>query len=556
VPWAGRRAVALLLAIAAVAAVGCTDEGAGNGQGPVVSPPTATPGPSPAATETLRWAVEDVEHIVPGDATSRDELLVVSALFEPLTRLDSTGRPQPALARSWERLDGGRRWRFSLADDARFVGQDGDQRRVTAADVAFAWNRAAAKGEADYLLRDVEGYHGVATGQASRLSGVRVVDDSTLEVHLRRPHGAFDLVVSHPSLAPLPRHRWRDNRSAMRQRPVGNGPYRMAEAVVPDRYIRVRAVDGWRGDAPAVDEILFQSMDRNSAFVAFQQDRLHVGRVPVGAVERAREAYGLAGPGGRGGGLVTDPVPDLLGLGVNVGMAPFDTPEVRRALSLAVDRRALAANDASSVHAPATSLLLPGLPAGGDGRCDYCYHDTEAAAAIFAEHDVEEMTLALDAEGGHDALVARLRQDLAAAGVTLRVKQQPFDEWIEAVRAGEAALFRLAWAPEHRTGLDMLGPLFRPAGLWNHTGVADEELTGLLDQARQAESRSMRHGRLRQAEQRALGLAAVIPLGHREQRVVVSDRVRGLRLSPLGRADLSRLDLAATQEQGVTPDGG
>lgn len=545
-PRAGRRAVALLVVTVAVVAAACTDDGGPSPATPTPAPTAATtPSPQDAAQDggTLRWAVEAVEHIVPGEATSRDERLVVSALFEPLTRLDATGRPQAALAESWRSLDGGRRWRFTLSEDARFVGPDGDRRPVVAADVAFAWNRAAAEGRAGFLLRHVAGYDAVASGGAQELSGVRAVDGNTLEVQLSRPHQAFDLVVSHPSLAPLPRHRWREDPQAMRQRPVGNGPYRMAEAVVPGRYIRVQAVEGWHGGSPDIAEILFQSMSRNSAFVAFQQDRLQVGRLPRGAVPRAREEYGTAGPGGLGGGLVTDPVPDLLALGVNVTTPPFDSPEVRRALSLAVDREALADSSGTSVEEPATSLLLPGLPTGGNGRCRHCYHDPVAAAAMFAAHEVDELTLWIDSEGGHDALVTRLRRDLAAAGVTLRVQRRPFDEWIQAVRAGQAPLFRVAWAPEHRTGLDVLEPLLHPEGVWSHTGVDDAQLNELLRQARTAETRSGRHGFLRQAEQRALELAAVIPLGRAELRMVVSDRVQWLQISPLGRADLSRLRL-------------
>lgn len=527
------------------------------GGGSAEPPPEAGGAPAPAGTPspevgqvadrggTLRWAVEDVEHLVPGDAVTRDELLIVSALYEPLTRLDSAGRPRRALAASWEALDGGRRWRFHLADGARFTGEEGEPlRAVTAADVAFAWNRTAAEGEADYLLRDVEGYDEVRAGAAPRLSGVRVVDDDTLEVTLARPHGAFDIVASHPSLAPLPRDRWSADEAALRERPIGNGPYHMAEAVVPDRYARLAPVEGWHRGTPEVDELLFQLRRPESAFVAFQQERLDVGRIPEEAVTRALETYGRSRGGGSTGGVLIDPVPDLLALGVDVRTPPFDEPEVRRALSLAVDRAALA-DTAADAAAPATSLLLPGMPAGGEGRCGHCRHDPQGAAAIFSEHDVDELTVWVDADAGHGALIRRLRRDLDEAGVTLWVEERPFDEWVEAVRSGEAGVFRLGWAPEHRTGLDLLEPLLHSEGLWNHTSLADEELDRLLEGARTATSRLRRHALLREAEARALELAAVIPLGRGEHRMVISDRVEGLRLSPLGRADLSRLGLDA-----------
>jgi ABC-type oligopeptide transport system substrate-binding subunit len=448
-------------------------------------------------------------------------------------------------------VDDGHRWRFRLADDARFSGEGGKPLRpVTAADVAFAWNRTAAEGEAHYLLRDVEGYDEVRAGESPRLAGVRVADDETLEITLDHPHGAFDVVASHPSLVPLPRDRWSADEAGLRERPIGNGPYHMAEDVVPDRYVRLAPVEDWHGSTPELDELLFQLRRPESAFVAFQQERLDVGRIPEGALERALETYGRArGGGGVAGGVLTDPVPDLLGLGVHVRSEPFDEPEVRRALSMAVDRSALAAN-VGAAAAPATSLLLPGLPAGGERRCGHCRHDPEAAAATFAAHGVDELTIWVDAEGEHGPLINRLRRDLSAAGVSLGVEERPFDEWVEAVRTGEASVFRLGWAPEHRTGLDVLEPLLHSEGLWSHTGLADAELDRLVETARAATSRTRRRALLREAEERALELAAVIPLGRGEHRMVISDRVAGLRLDPLGRADLSRLGLESGNADG------
>lgn len=539
----GRVAVAALLASALLAG-GCWNDD------PAAPASEVSPLPSPAEvaggeaeSSTLRWSVTDVQHVVPGDATSRDELLIVSALFEPLTRLDTAGRARAALATSWEAHDGGRRWRFALSEGARFVdGETGEARQVTARDVVFAWNRAAAEGRAGFLLADVEGYEAVAAGEASRLDGLRAVDETTLEVTLNRAHGAFDVVVSHPSLAPLPRERWRADEAAMRRRPVGNGPYRMAEAVVPGNYVSVQPVADWHGGEPGVDEILFQTMSPDSAFVAFQQERLDVARVPEGAVDRARDEYGEAGAKGLTGGLLTDPTSELLALGLDVRTPPFDNPDVRRAVSLAVDRAALARDPATGVAEPATSLLPPGMPAATRQRCAYCRHDPEAAAAIFATHDVDELSLWVDADGAHSGLLTRLRRDLNTLGVTLHVEEHPFQTWADA--ASNAPMFRIAWQAEHRTGLDVLEPLLHPEGAWSHTGVDDEELNRLLAQARSASSRTRRHAWLREAEARALELAAVIPLGYGEHRTVIADRVEGLQLDSLGRADLSQLRLS------------
>lgn len=541
----------LLLAVAVcLAACSGSTQGATSGASP--PPSSAVPSPAPSATvdgaggRTVRWAVRDVEHVVPGDATSRDEVLVVSALFEPLTRLDGAGRPRRALATSWEASDDGRRWRFTLDEQARFVDSAGEAiRRVEADDLVFAWERAVREGRAGFLLRDVAGYQALADGDAARLEGVEAVDATTFEVELSRPHGAFDIVVSHPSLAPLPRERWRADADGERDRPVGNGPFRMAEATVPGRYIRAQPVEGWHGRTPAVDEVLFQTMGADSAYVAFQQDRLDVGPVPDDALDLARQEYGTAGAGGRGGGVLTEPTGDLLALGVDVDTEPLDDPEVRRALSLAIDRTALTASDVPGADQPATSLLPPGLPEGGDGRCGHCRHDPAAAAATFAAHEVDELTIWVDTDAGQSALARRLRRDLGMAGVSLEVERRPFAAWSAAVRDGEAPLFRIGWAPEHRTGLDVLGPLLARDGVWSHTGLVDDELARLIDEARATRSRIGRETALREAEARALELAAVIPLAYGEHRTVIAERLAGLRLDALGRADLSRLRLDA-----------
>ena len=59
-------------------------------------------------------------HLAPGehDGYYCSKILEV---WEPLvTNDEETGRPAPCLARSWEMLDGGRRWRFHLRRGVRF----------------------------------------------------------------------------------------------------------------------------------------------------------------------------------------------------------------------------------------------------------------------------------------------------------------------------------------------------------------------------------------------------------------------------------------------------
>lgn len=70
---------------------------------------------------------------VPGTEAER---LVFAQFYETLVRLDCDGRMQPGLAEHWAPAEGdGRRWRFTLRDNARFW----DGRPVTSEDVVAAW---------------------------------------------------------------------------------------------------------------------------------------------------------------------------------------------------------------------------------------------------------------------------------------------------------------------------------------------------------------------------------------------------------------------------------
>ncbi len=498
----------------------------------------------------VRWAVEDVEHVVPGDATTRDELLIASALFTPLTRVGPEGRAQPALALDWTAEDDATRWRFSLDPEARFTvpGDEEDETLpVTAQDVAFAWDRAAREGRAGFLLADVTGHEAVAEGRRASLEGVRALDDHTLEVVLDRPHGQLDLLVSHPSLAPLPASRWEDDPQRERTRPIGNGPFVLDGEDVGGPTISVRAP---RDPAPrqhqSVEGIRFQRLSTQDAYVAFQQERLHVAPVPRAALTAARARYGELGVG-EPGGVDLGHGPALTALGVRVDGALEDA-EVRRAVSSAIDRQALVDALPDQGLAPADGLLLDGLPAGGEGRCDHCAYAPFSARAALAEADLDSLTLLIDDDPVHEPLIARLEADLAEAGLALEVERRPYEAYWDAVRAGQGDLFRVGWAPEHLTGLDVLWPLLHREGRWSLTGLEDEGLDAALEEARATTNPLVRQQRLAQAEDLAHEQAVLLPLLDEARPTVHHPTLEGVRPHPLGRLDLRAVGLRAPDD--------
>jgi oligopeptide transport system substrate-binding protein len=518
------------------------------------TPDTAVPAPEETAGTgggTLRYGIGEPTAIVPPDATTEDDLLVVDALFDALTATDASLRPIPAAAVTWSADEAQRVWTFTLREGARFhAGPDGQPGPpVTAADVKFSWERAVAAGAAGFRLEVVEGYEALATGRAAELAGVRAPDERTLVVTLREPLSTFPTVVSHPSLAPVSRVLWEADEQAYREQPAGNGPFRAAEAWARGQFIRAQRAADWRNGptAPALDEVLFQFADADTAYLAFQQGRLQVSPVPESAIRQAVAAYGASGDGYHGTGVLLGETPTLYFLGFDATVPPYDDPEVRRAVSLAIDRAALARVVGPHVT-PADSLFGTSLPNGTAGTCEACVHDPAAAEAIFVERGVRRLRLNVHRDGGHLPVARQIRGDLAEAGVVLEISAAAADlrSYLAELADGGVGLFRFGWAPEHPVLDELLHPLFHSSqvGRRNYMRYAREDVDALIDGARSSPGSLRQVFLSRRAEDLILNRdIAIVPLFRYRNAHVVDGRVHGFRLDAMGRANLAEVSL-------------
>lgn len=520
--------------------------------GPAARSSSAAVTPAPAGGGTLRWAIQEPAGILPPTATDEAGLVVVDALFDALTAVDVDGAVRPRAAARWEALDGGRRWRFTLRRGARF--HDGSP--VTAGDFVTAWSATVDQGRTGGHLQDVVGYDAVRQGRADALTGVRALDATTLEVRLRHPTMDFPAVVSHPTLAPVPADA-RIDRAPFASQPVGNGPYRMPERRGPD-FIRVERFPDWRNGArdrsvQQVREVLFRVLDRDAAYVAFQQGRIDVAPVPAGALEQALRTYGAA-EDPRASGVVDAPTPDLYFLGMRVDQPPWDDVEVRRALSRAIDRPTLTVSQGDLALDPARRIVPAAVPDRGEVVCDTCLHLPSLAAAAFARAGVTELTLTIDAGGGHDHVARAIRADLAGVGVELTVEELPFEEYLARLESGDLDLYRFGWQTQYPTAGAALRPVVGSGAPVeagdgaNYGGYRSEVVDDLLAEAARTADPERRRELWTAAEAQALEDQAIVPLFGFRQRTVVGTRVRGLRLGPWWSATPERARIVAAPD--------
>lgn len=567
---ASRKGLAVgLLFLALVVVIGCdTEEGAAGADDEQLGSTPSTP-PPPEQGVVYLFARSPTS-ISPPSAVTPDDVAIVDQVFEPLTRVDAALELRPAAAVSWEVSEDAMVHTFRLRRGANF--HDGSP--VTAASFIRAWERVADRtvddpSPAHHLLDLVVGIDEAREG--GELRGAVALDDRTLEVTLREPYADLPALVSHPSLVPLPPSS--GVVSDFDRMPIGNGPLRMAEPWHPGQVIRLEPFLDHPRAPNAVRQVVFRLYDGDEAEATAYEDlrmgRLDLAPVPTAHVDDARAEFGRAQRGRIAPGLIDGPRQTTVFLAFNVDVAPYDDADLRRAIASLVDRSVIGPRiDAAWV--PLESVVPPDVIAGYEPpACVYCAVDLPRARDLLRDPDEAEAEGAEeDADGGEDAddavaptyeLELTYPQDdryeaiageLAEAfmgldaGVSLELRALSQDEWLSAVREGEAGMFLSGWSAEYPTPGAYLDHLFHPSrrGTDNLTRFDHDEVTELLDAARGALEPEERFALYREAEAIVLDEMPVIPLHSYRHMQVASERLSGAVIDPSGRIDLSRLD--------------
>lgn len=241
---------------------------------------------------------------------------LMTLVYDTLLWRDSSGTPQPWLARSVVTSRDGRRVTIRIRAGARWH----DGRRVTARDVAFTFRRFRAR------------FHPRFTPQLEAVRRVRAADDSTVRIELRHPSLGFrDQPLADMPI--LPRHIWRrlaPGRLAPPGLPVGSGPYRLVEHERGSGY-RFRADPGYFRGAPVVPVVEVRVIrSAQETFEAFRRSTVDVIPFSVPPHEPQElddiDVKLLRGPSYTGTELV-----------FNVRRPPFDDADARRAVASAID---------------------------------------------------------------------------------------------------------------------------------------------------------------------------------------------------------------------------
>lgn len=525
-PDAQRAAAArlnLLLALVLLVMAGCTQ-----------ARPVARP-----QDLTLRVGIRQPSTLDPALRANPSDRLIAQQIFEPLVGFDPTTQAVvPALATSWDVLDGASRFVFHLRPGARF--QDGVT--VTAEDVAFSLTRLAAKQTGSslaYLMQPVVGFDALhVTGTTTDLSGLQVVDPLTLQITLSAPWAAFPVVLSDPATAPIPAAAYQADPAGFMRHPVGAGPYQLAPgAALPGNLTLERSATYW-GPKPAIATVRFVvNPQPNGVPADLSAGRLDVGEIPPQLIPTATATWGAGGFSPLAGGIY---------LGFNLADPALASIPLRQAISLALDRPAIAA-DYGGVLVPADSVVPPGVLGHDDAACGgLCTLDQARARSLLAQLPAGVTpTVAFDYPAGppDDAVAGTIAADLTAVGIQVQPRPHSAGEYLSMLNADSQEMFLMAWVADYPLADRFLTPLFTAGAADNHTGYADPGVQGVLAQAKAATDTAQSLGLYDQAEHAVLASMVLSPVGFFRNHYAAAKRVQGFAVDSVGGFSIASLRL-------------
>ncbi|CUH44622.1 peptide ABC transporter substrate-binding protein [Ruegeria atlantica] len=316
---------------------------------------------------------------------------IVRDLFEGLMNQDEDGNLVPGVATGYTTNDSKDVYTFTLRDDAKWSNGD----PVTAGDFVFAWKRAVDPAlSSPYAwfmeLMSIENASEIIAGDKSVDDlGVKAIDDHTLEVTLSAPLPYFPQMTTHSTTFPAPQKVVEEFGDAWTkpENIVSNGAYVLTEHLPQERSVRERNENYWDNDNTIIEKVVALVInDENVALTRYLAGELDRTEVPAGQFPRLQKEHPEE--------AISFPRLCNYYYTFNLsdgGPEAFKDPNVRQALSLAVDRK----------------IITENIMAGGQPQA-YTF-----APAATADFDVPDVEMASMSQAERDELAKEL---LAAAG--------------------------------------------------------------------------------------------------------------------------------------------
>ena len=468
-------------------------------------------------------------HKITGDWENR----IVGDMFEGLVTEDSSAEPMPGQATSWTLSEDALVYTFTLREGIHWS----DGTPVTANDFVFAFQRLmnpATGADYAYLQYPIKNAEAINAGDIADVSqlGVVAIDDNTLEITLESPTAYFIGALTHYTAYPLPQHTLEEHGDdwVKVDNIVTNGPYRPIEWVPGSHVSTEKNPEYYDMESLTIDGAKFFVLeDESAALKRYRAGEFHImTEFPTDQFEWMQENLP--------GQAQVAPFAGLYYYVMNNSEPPFDNADVRKALSMSVNREVIGPQILGTGEIPAYSWVPPGMANYGDPYevdwKDMPYGDKVAMAkelldgAGYTSDNPLELQLRYNTNENHKRIAVAIAAMWKPLGIDVELYNTETKVHYDELSRGVLDVARAGWLADYNDADNFLN-LLKSTVQYNYGRYNNTGFDALIDEANTLTDIEARAALLKQAEKLAMDESAAIPIYYYLSRNVVSPKVSG-----------------------------
>ena len=533
------------------AALGLAACGGSKSGSTATSGTASSAGSSTGSVSTAGFTVQygsNPETLDPALNSAVDGGNTIITVFETLLIINENNEAVPGQAESWTTSEDGLTWTFTMRDGLKW--SDGTD--LNAKDFEYSFKRMAdpdtAAPYAETCLGMIDGFDAAQAGDTDALNVKASDDGKTLTIVLAYPCSYFDKIVAFAAMSPVQKATVEANGDAWCTSPdtyVCNGPFMITEWTPSERIVLSKNpnyVGGWDSSKIVSDSITLLLLEDSSAsYAAYNSgEAVLIKDVPTDEIPSLTKAED-------GGDFYVDTILGTYYISLNDQKEPFTDPNVRKALSLAIDRDYVANTIMQGTYSAASNIVGPGI-VDENGY----FHDNGNAPYISADYEAnlaEAKKLLADAgypngegyptleystndAGYHVPLAEYLQQAWSDLGITLTISKMEWSSFTAARRAGEYDVARNGWVMDYNDPSNMLD-LFCSGNGNNDGKYSNPEFDAAIEASRVADV-SEHFAQLHKAEDILMEDTGCLPIAYYNDYWLQSPALKGTWHSPYG----------------------
>lgn len=488
----------------------------------------------------------DPRTLDPALATDTTGMSILSNTSVGLVELDDKEKAVPGQAEKWDVSSDGLTYTFHLRKDLKWSNGD----PVKASDYEYEWKRLLnpeTGAEYAYALWYLKGGKAYNEGKGNADAvGVKATDDNTLVVTLESPTPYFLEMLSQPYYFAVDQKVVESNKdwAADAKTLVTNGPFKITSYTIKDSVVLEKNENYYDKDKVKLDKVTMKFVaEETSAWASYKSGQFDV----VDSVPKADVQGAL-----KDGSAKSFPNVATYFLSVNVSdkakavdpnaAKVLSDPKVRKALSIAIDRKAIVENVTKAGQVPAHGMVPLGI-IGPDGKefnekTKYFGEtaDVEGAKKLLAEagypdgQGLPNLQLLFNPESGHGDTMQAIQDMWKKIGVNAELQSQEWKVFLTTRVQKNFEIARDGWNADYVDPMTFLD-MFLSTSDQNNSGYANPAYDNAINAAKKELDPQKRFDLMHQAEDMLMNDMPIIPLYYYTRTIGIKDYVKGARVS-------------------------